>query len=118
MTRILSNLLNNSIKFTYPKRIINIHTKTLNSQFLQTAYKTITLKTLVIDTGVGISKKHSKNIFDRFSRGNDRNNIITGSGLGLPIVKETLAKQNKRLNFYTNLNKGASVSFNWNISSE
>lgn len=110
--RILSNLLNNSIKFTYPRGIINLQTKTLQSSFLQTKNQKLFLRIALTDTGIGIAKKYRKNIFNRFSRGNEKTNIITGSGLGLPIVKDTLTKQNKKFNFLTNLNKGTSASFN------
>jgi K+-sensing histidine kinase KdpD len=66
----------------------------------------------IIDTGIGVSKKDNKKIFNRFARGNRKNHVITGSGLGLPIVNETLAKNRQRLNFSSNIKKGTSASFN------
>jgi signal transduction histidine kinase len=42
----------------------------------------------VIDTGFGIEARHLEKIFERFYRVKDENTrFITGTGLGLPIVK-------------------------------
>jgi two-component system, OmpR family, phosphate regulon sensor histidine kinase PhoR len=42
----------------------------------------------IIDNGFGIAEKHIDKIFERFYRVKDENTrYITGTGLGLPIVK-------------------------------
>jgi signal transduction histidine kinase len=114
LTRILSNLLNNAIKFTYPKGIISITTKNLQSKFLHQQKARSVVKISIIDTGIGISKQDNKNIFNRFSRGNKKTHLITGSGLGLPIVKEILSKDNQRLNLLSHMKKGSQASFTLN----
>jgi len=49
----------------------------------------INIKVNVIDNGFGIESKHLDQIFERFYRvKNDQTRYITGTGLGLPIVKE------------------------------
>nr|YP_001293515.1 two-component sensor kinase [Rhodomonas salina]ABO70738.1 two-component sensor kinase [Rhodomonas salina] len=116
LIRVLSNLLNNSIKFTYPKGLININTKTLQSKFLQIRYQKSVGRISIIDTGIGVSKENNKKILNRFARGNHKNHIITGSGLGLPIVNETLAKNKQKLTFSSNTRKGSSASFNLIVS--
>ena len=48
----------------------------------------INLRVKVIDNGFGIAEKHISKIFDRFYRvKDDQTRYITGTGLGLPIVK-------------------------------
>lgn len=48
----------------------------------------INLRVKVIDNGFGIAEKHLGKIFDRFYRVKDeKTRFITGTGLGLPIVK-------------------------------
>ena len=42
----------------------------------------------VQDTGIGIAKKDLDHIFDRFYRSAEaRSMVVTGTGLGLPIVE-------------------------------
>ena len=52
----------------------------------------INIRVQVIDNGFGIESKHLENIFDRFYRvKNEKTRYITGTGLGLPIVKELVS---------------------------
>ena len=51
----------------------------------------INIRGRIIDNGFGIPEKHIAKIFDRFYRvKDDRTRYITGTGLGLPIVKGLL----------------------------
>jgi len=75
--QIFTNLLGNAIKFT-KKGFIEIG--------FQEREKDVLL--WVKDTGVGISKKAQKVIFDRFSQGRPvRDQLLGGTGLGLSITK-------------------------------
>jgi signal transduction histidine kinase len=51
----------------------------------------LSIRVSVIDTGFGIEPRHLEKIFERFYRVKDENTrLITGTGLGLPIVKGLL----------------------------
>lgn len=82
IARVLYNLVDNAIKFSYDGGKIEIETVLKQNKKLLISVK---------DYGKGISKEEEKYIFDRFykvdsSRGKDK----TGSGLGLSIVREFL----------------------------
>lgn len=79
---VLSNLISNSIRYhdqRKEKRFIKIYHKATSSSF----------SLHVEDNGQGIATEYQSKIFDMFFRANETSN---GSGLGLYIVKETLAK--------------------------
>lgn len=75
---ILANLTENAIKYSNTKKNISISVQS-EDQSIVLSYS---------DTGLGIAKKHQKNIFKKFYRVEDSLNAKTkGHGLGLNIVK-------------------------------
>ncbi len=81
---VFSNLISNVIKYHDPDKEISwikLKAEAVSQQVLFT----------VEDNGIGINKELKGNIFDMFYRAHEHS---TGSGLGLYIVKETLAKLN------------------------
>ena len=77
LTQILSNLINNALKFT-DKGIIKIEYR-LKENFLEFC---------VSDTGIGISPVHHERIFDRFYQVQSNvSRLYEGTGLGLAISK-------------------------------
>lgn len=73
---LITNLIDNAIRYTHPKTSIQVVLEKKKSRIL---FK-------VIDSGPGIPKKLHKRVFDRFFR--IPGNKATGSGLGLNIVKQ------------------------------
>ena len=77
LTQILSNLINNALKFT-DKGIIKVEYR-LKENFLEFC---------VSDTGIGISPVHHERIFDRFYQVQSNvSRLYEGTGLGLAISK-------------------------------
>jgi PAS domain S-box-containing protein len=76
---IFGNLIANAINYTPQGGAIRVSVDRAG----------INLRVRVSDTGFGIEEKHLHKIFDRFYRvKNDKTRYITGTGLGLPIVKQ------------------------------
>jgi signal transduction histidine kinase len=75
---IYGNLITNALNYTPPGGEIRVKAEVVG----------ISLRVSVIDNGFGIEARHLDKIFERFYRVKDENTrMITGTGLGLPIVK-------------------------------
>lgn len=83
MKQIISNLIDNAIKYT-PKGSINI---SLENQGQKTIIK-------IKDTGIGIEEKDIDKLFTKFTRTKDafKTNVL-GTGLGLYIAKKMMEAQ-------------------------
>lgn len=85
LQQVISNLIGNSLKFTetgYIEIGCSVQTKKdqKNDKFIQFYVK---------DTGIGISEKEQKIIFDRFTKiEDDKTKLYRGTGLGLAISKK------------------------------
>ena len=80
LSKILSNLLENSLKFT-------------NNGFIELGYnlKNEELELYIKDTGIGVEAKNHELIFERFSQAEKGlSKKVGGLGLGLSIVKENV----------------------------
>jgi len=76
---IFGNLITNAINYTQEGGKITVSVDLAG----------INIRVQVMDNGFGIEARHLENIFERFYRvKDDKTRYITGTGLGLPIVKE------------------------------
>ena len=99
---ILLNLLSNALKYSPDQPIVKLMTQNKEGNLL--------LK--VIDTGMGIPEEDQKKMFTRFYRASNVNEI-SGTGLGLTIVKRYLDKLGGNIDFSSKLGKG--TTFNVSI---
>lgn len=98
--RILHNLFDNALKFTRESDTI---------QITLTSYED--MATLVVsDTGIGMDKQTANHIFEQFYRAADSFSCKQGMGMGLYIVKQTVASLKGKIEVSTVPNRGSSFT--------
>ena len=104
MQEILTNIVSNAVKYTPPGGKIIVATRELPSE--KEGY--VNIETSVEDTGIGMSTDFLPHLFDSFSR--ERNSTaskVSGSGLGMPIVKSLVDLMDGRIDVESELGKGS-----------
>jgi len=105
LTQIITNLVNNSIKFT-EKGSVNITAKQLEQ-----TKDHVKVLFQVKDSGIGIPKEKLASVFERFNQGsNDTSRKYGGTGLGLSIVKKLTELQGGTISVESTPKKGSTFS--------
>jgi signal transduction histidine kinase len=98
ITQVLTNFINNSIKFT-------------QEGYIKVGYEWIgndKIKFYVADTGIGIKKDKLKSVFDRFVKLND---FVQGTGLGLPICRSIIEQMSGTIGVDSKVGEGSTFWF-------
>lgn len=101
LTNVVFNLLDNAVKYSNGTPQIKVTTESKKEH----------VQITVEDKGIGISKEHHAQIFDRFYRvptGNVHN--VKGFGLGLSYVKKIVDLHNGKIKVESAVNKGTKFS--------
>ena len=114
---IFSNLISNAIKYTPEGGTIEFNTRELPCS--RPGYACIQAE--VVDNGIGMSKEYLPTLFDAFTR--ERNTTvgkISGTGLGMAIVKKLVDMQGGTIEVQSELGKGSRfiVTFEHPIADE
>jgi len=91
MERVINNLLSNAIKYSHEFGLILISTKETNENII------LSIK----DEGIGIPKQDQKEIFKRFYRSENMNDVKqnVGSGIGLMLSKHIVSLHHGKIDF-------------------
>lgn len=96
---IMTNLIDNAVKYSINGTVTVSHSVGANI-----------IKTSVRDTGIGMSAKERERLFSRFYRvRNDKTKSISGTGLGLWIIKQYTEKMGGKI--YVDSLEGAGTEF-------
>lgn len=89
ITRLFTNILSNAIKYNKENGSIDVEVNTNDHYF--------TLK--IADTGIGLKDSEKENLFQEFYRAkNENTRNISGTGLGLTIVKQIVDSYHGKIN--------------------
>ncbi len=95
---VLSNLVENAIKYSKPDEAIEIHLSKLND----------TISLTVADQGMGIPADERQRVFTKFYRiGNENTRKTKGTGLGLYIIKNIVKLHGGSIEIVANNPKGS-----------
>jgi signal transduction histidine kinase/ligand-binding sensor domain-containing protein/DNA-binding NarL/FixJ family response regulator len=98
MEKIIDNLLSNAVKYSHFGGKVRIEFKGEKNKW------TLSVK----DNGIGISKKAQRKLFREFYRGENAINAkIVGSGIGLLLVKNYVARHGGSISFSSQENTGS-----------
>ena len=102
---VIAQLLSNAIKFNKPGgKVSLVMVKDRAASNMVNIY--------VVDTGIGISKEHIKEIFEPFfQEDGSSTRRYGGTGLGLALVLQIVEAHGSIINVKSELNKGTTISF-------
>lgn len=106
LNQILTNLINNAIKFTEKGEV------KLSVGLMEEDDKSVTLKFVVQDTGIGIAEDKIESVFESFTQAStDTTRKYGGTGLGLTISKQLIELQGGSISLSSKPGVGSVFSF-------
>ncbi len=102
LTQVLTNLIQNAIKFTPEQGQVRVEVRQREDGFIQLN---------VIDTGAGIPSDELDKIFQRFYRSPSAPSTAQGAGLGLTIAKNLVEMHGGRIWATSTVGSGSCFSF-------
>ena len=111
ISQVLVNLVSNAIKFTPANGEVNV-----NIEVISQNKKECKIRFSVKDTGIGISPKQQKKIFEAFSQADvSTSRKYGGTGLGLNISFKLIDMMGSELKLNSDISKGSEFYFELNM---
>lgn len=108
LREIYLNIISNALKYTNPGGKVTMVLNELESK--DPNY--VTYESIIEDNGIGMSESFLPHIFEDFSRERTTTESkITGTGLGMPIVKKFIDLMNGTINITSKLGFGTRIVF-------
>jgi len=101
LRQIFMNLLSNAVKYNRPEGQVVIAAAATADDMLEISFT---------DTGDGISEEHLQNLFERFSKLDNKKSEAEGIGVGLVMAKKLVEAMSGRLNVVSEVGKGSTFS--------
>jgi signal transduction histidine kinase len=107
LRQIIVNLINNSLKFTFPNGQVYVQASQIGDR----------LQITVRDTGVGIASEDLPKIFNSFYRGSNTERNSDRAGLGLTVVRHLVRRCGGSISVSSQVGKGSTFKILLPISS-
>ena len=104
LERAIANILGNAFKYNSPTGRVTVRIGSEDSPQGGVAFCAVT------DEGIGIPEADVARIFDRFARGSNVAGRITGSGVGLTIVRKIVEQHGGTVSVTSAVGKGATFT--------
>ena len=107
LNQVLLNLLSNAMKFTEKNKQITLSVKVLNK-----TDENISIRFMVVDEGIGMSREKLDKIFNPFEQADTSiTRSFGGTGLGLSISKSIVELMGGKINVESKLGQGSRFWF-------
>ena len=116
LERVLSNLLDNALKYTPEGGLITVAVRPVNGQAVRRAHGGVEVR--VTDTGPGIPPEHRERIFDRFTRVPGSEGRRRGLGLGLAFCRSVVEAHGGRIWVESEVGQGSTFAFTIPVKSQ
>jgi signal transduction histidine kinase len=114
---VMINLVGNAIKYMGGSGTITVSHERKDAPVAAAAAGGSVIVTHIADTGLGMSRDAQEKLFQKFYRvQTEKTRDITGTGLGLFIVKEIIEKMGGTISVTSEEGKGSTFSFNLPIA--
>lgn len=110
LTQILSNILNNAMKFTEHGSIV------LTLNMCENVNENVLLQFAIVDTGIGVQADQLSRLFVPFSQSKLQGNQYGGTGLGLAICKQLVEAMGGNIEMHSVFGKGTKVTFSIQVA--
>ncbi|GAA3940149.1 response regulator [Litoribacillus peritrichatus] len=111
--QIITNLVNNAIKFTNKGSVI------VRTMLEEQKQNTVTLKISVTDTGIGMTDDQQQELFRAFTQADtSTTRQYGGTGLGLVISKKLVEQMSGDIGIESTLNQGSTFWFTIKVQTE
>jgi PAS domain S-box-containing protein len=112
LVQVLTNLINNSVKFTHQGKISILVTREIGERDSEIDAALQQVRFSISDTGIGIAKEKHGHLFEAFRQADESmTREYGGSGLGLAICQEIVTLLGGTISLKSELTKGTEFSF-------
>lgn len=111
--QLLTNLVSNAVKFTERGEVL------VRVMVEETEPGRVTLRVSVSDTGIGLSAKHCRRLFDAFQQATpSHSREFGGSGLGLSICRQLVEQMGGEISVESEPGRGSTFTFTLPLAGE